>query len=174
MESYDVEPLAGFDPQIGILLASLEDSTREWMGELGDCPVEAIVWQPFPDSYSIGTILLHIIDVEDYWFRNFAAGLERDPAEVKEWLSEETDVDGGIWPTPPAKPLSWYLETLARVRKRAFEALKGIEPERIYERRGRMSLTLRWIVAHVVEHDSYHGGQAVLLNELWKKNSGTL
>jgi len=165
---YDVAPLVNFHPETGLLLAALNDSTREWIGELETPSIDAIVWQPWPNSYSIGALLCHIIDVEAYWFETFAANHERDPEELRVLLSEETKQDDGIWPTPPAEPIEWYFEFHKRVRTRSYEAIRNIDPTKVYEGR-RASFTLRWIVAHVVEHDSYHGGQAVLIHEMWKK-----
>jgi uncharacterized damage-inducible protein DinB len=166
---YDVAPIEGFEPQAGLLLASLADSTREWREELGEPPVEAIVWQPWPGGYSIGGILLHLINVEAGWFERFLAGQERDPDELKLLLSEETDVDACKWPAPPPEPIEWYLALHDRVRERAWAAIKPLtEPERVYKGR-QNEMTLRWVLAHVLEHDSYHGGQAVLLHEMWKQ-----
>lgn len=165
---YDVAPIAGFDLSIGILLASLQDSTREWREELGEPPIEAIQWQPAPNMHSIGALILHIADVELYWFSEFAAGNEIDPQDLKLMLSEEIQQDEVQWPVPPAEPIQWYFDLHDRMREKAWKAIQGIEPERVYERQS-YSCTLRWIAAHVVEHDSYHGGQAVLLHEIWKK-----
>ena len=36
MRVCDAKPLAGFPEPYGMLLAILEDGTREWIGELGD------------------------------------------------------------------------------------------------------------------------------------------
>jgi len=170
MDHYDVRPLEGHHPETGLLLASLVDSTREWRENLESPSVEAVTWQPWPDSHSIGALILHIIDVESYWFETFAAKQERDPEETKLFLSEETQQYGGKWPAPPAEPLSWYFALHDRIRARAFDALRDIAPDTVFERKD-FTCTLRWVVAHVVEHDSYHGGQAVLLHEMWKKTS---
>jgi uncharacterized damage-inducible protein DinB len=35
---------------------------------------------------------------------------------------------------------------------------------------GKSDYSLAWIVAHLVQHDSYHGGQIVMLNQMWKKS----
>jgi uncharacterized damage-inducible protein DinB len=169
---YDIAPLEGYDPQIGLLLANLQDSTREWRENLENPPVEAIVWQPAENMHSIGGLILHIIDCEASWFESFAAGRDRAPEELKLLLSEETQQYGTLWPVPPAEPIEWYFDLQDRLRKRGFEALKGIEPERRYDRK-QFGCSLRWVVGHVVEHDSYHGGQAVLLHELWKKQAKT-
>ncbi len=167
-EFFDVAPLDGYRADVGLLLASLVDSTREWRGELGEPSVEAITWQPVAGSYSIGGILLHNAYVELSWFNRFLAGKTLDPEELKVLLADETDVDEGQWPEAPAKPISWYHEIHDGIRRRVFETLKDVDPDKKYEK-GDFSTTVRWVLAHVVEHDSYHGGQAVLLHELWKK-----
>lgn len=166
MEFFDTEPLAGFDVEIGLLLAGLHDSSREWRGELGKPPVEAIVWQPRPRGHSIGGILLHMADCEAYWFETFSAHKQRPEGEESLLLSKETNVDDGDWPSPPAEPIEWYFDLLDRIRSRSFEALRDLKSTSQHERPG-FSATLRWVVAHVLEHDSYHGGQAVLLHDLW-------
>jgi uncharacterized damage-inducible protein DinB len=170
---HDTPLLEGYDPEIALLLSALEDGTRNWRENLGSPSVEAIVWQPQPDSYSIGGLLLHLIDCEDGWFHAFAAGNPRDPAEVALFLSDETDQYVGSWPTPPAEPIEWYFELHDRIRARAFESLKGVEATKVYDRPARnYQCTLRWVVAHVLQHDSYTGGQAVAMHELWKRKGG--
>lgn len=167
-QNLDIEPLAGYRADVGLLLAALEDSTREWRGDLGDPSIDAIVWQPHPGSHSIGGILLHSASVELHWFDAFLARKTLDPEELKILLTNETDVEHGIWPTPPAHTIAWYYEIHNDIRKRVFESLKEVDPDSRFDR-GAYSITLRWVLAHVVQHDSYHGGQAVLLHELWKK-----
>lgn len=171
--TYDVAALPGYAPEIGLLLATLDDSTREWRENLEEPPIEAIVWQPYPNGYSIGGLLLHIIDVETGWIDKFAAGKPEDPAEIKLFMSRETKQDDGIWPIPPAEPIEWYLSHHDRIRARIKESLRDLEePSRMYQGREN-EFTLRWILAHVVGHDSYHGGQAVVLHELWKRFGST-
>ena len=171
MSHYDIEPLKGFDPQIGFLLSGLVDSTREWHEYMEDLPEEAIGWTPVPGSYNIGCLLLHLIDCEDYWFRQVIAGETRTKEETDLLMSDDVDQESHVWPTPPDKPLSWYFDLHKQVRARAFECLKGQAPNRWIEHH-RDVLTVRWIVAHVLEHDSYTGGQAVALSEMWKKANG--
>ncbi len=166
-----MEPLPGFHPEVGLLLASLQDSTREWRENLGEVLEEALTWQPAPKAYSIGALILHLIDCEDAWFYSFAAGNPREPEEVGLFLSDETDQMSGTWPTPPAKPLSWYYDLHDKIRNRALLSLRDIEPTRTYQRRTPGSTcSLRWVIAHVLEHESYTGGQAVAIHELFLKS----
>lgn len=166
--NYDVQPLDGYHPEIAALLSCLVDGTREWRENLERPKVEAIVWQSAPDAQSIGALILHMIDCESYWFEAFAAGKRRDKEEVKLLLSEEVHQYGGRWPVPPAEPIEWYFELQDRIRARCFEAIKGIEPGRQFDRKN-YGCTFRWVMAHIVQHDSYHGGQAVMVHEAWKK-----
>lgn len=165
---FDVQPLPGYEPEVGILLASLEDSTREWRDELGDAEEDAIIWQPAPNGHSIGTLLLHIADAESWWIETVASGKERSAEELKLLLSEETNQYAGAWPPAPRMPLESYYEILGRIRSRTLETAKSFtDPAREYKQDEWDSVfTLRWILAHIVQHDSYHGGQAVLLKHL--------
>lgn len=165
---YDVAPIAGFDPQVSLLLATLDDSTREWRKHLGEPSIEALTWQPWPGGYSVGALILHIIEVELFWLEGFLAELPEDTALTQLLMSEQIRQYDGHWPVPPAQPLSWYYDLHDRVRARAREAIRALDPGRVYSR-GDNSCTLNWVLAHVVEHDSYHGGQAVVLHEMWKR-----
>jgi uncharacterized damage-inducible protein DinB len=31
-------------------------------------------------------------------------------------------------------------------------------------------MSLRWVLGHVIQHEAYHGGQIVMLHDLWKRS----
>lgn len=168
MIRYDVCPDPAYHPDIGPLLAALQDGTRHWRQELAEVDVETITWQPFPGAHSIGALMLHIAEVEAYWIETVMAGRELSEAEQRELLSDEIDQYSVNWPTPPSEPIEYYDGILRRIRARTVETLKAFDqPADI--RTGRNEYTLRWIVAHVLHHESYHGGQAVFLKLLREK-----
>ncbi len=170
----DVAPLHDFQDPYGLLCAILQDGTNEWRLELGiDLPVEAVVWQPSPGSYSIGAILLHIIMAEVYWFEKFVLDIPIDPEERKLILWDETDVDEGRWPEPHHQPIIWYYELQNRIRARTLEAIKRWPAAETLKPGHSDEISLRWVLGHVIQHESYHGGQAVLLHELWKRRDAT-
>lgn len=163
MRPIDVVPVADADLQIGLLLSVLENVTREWTGELGTIPDDFISWQPFPGGHSIGALILHIADVEAHWLHQIAAGAARSEEELKLLLSEETSQYSVQWPTPPAHPLSWYLEQHRMIRERTRRYVLALNnPDHIAVSRD-TEFTLRWLLSHVISHEAYHGGQAVLL-----------
>jgi uncharacterized damage-inducible protein DinB len=175
MKRYDVPPVEGLDREVGLLLAMLDDGTREWRGELGDVPDEAVVWQPFRNGHSIGAVILHIAAVEVYWLHHVAGGREQSPEEEERLMGDAVDQYAVRWPAPPACPLAWYFEQHDAVRARTRAIISEINDlERITEdagHSGKREFTLRWLLHHVITHEAYHGGQAVLLS-LMRENLG--
>jgi len=165
----DIDERYGIDGDLGTLVATLQDGTREWMGNLESPSPEAVIWQPYSNGPSIGGNLLHIAGCEWYWLGKFVNGEsepEEDPA-IK--YDKILDQGSHIWPTPPAQPIEWYFKVLADRRAKTIEMIRAHgRPQAVYSGRGSES-TYGWIVAHLVEHDSYHGGQAVLLHEMFKR-----
>ena len=172
----DAEPLSGYQEPYGLLCAILQDGTNEWRSELDhNLSEDAVVWQPHPGMNSIGAIILHIIAVEIFWFERFALDLPSDPEESKILMVDETEVDEWRWPDPHRRSISWYLELHDRIRARTMESIKKWpEADSTREWDGKPR-TMRWVLGHVIQHEAYHGGQAVLLNRLWQlRDSGEL
>ena len=169
--SFDVKPLEGYQDPYGLLCAILQDGSREWRGELDpDIGLDAVTWRARPGGQSMGAIMLHIIHVEVAWIERFGLGRTLDPEEDRLLLADEIDVDAGVWPDPPNEPLSWYFELHARLRLRTLEAIKSFPPPETLKESRHGQLSMRWVLGHVIEHESYHGGQIVLLYDLWKSH----
>lgn len=166
MHHFDGLPRPGYDPVVATYLSALEDGTREWLGELGEQSEDVLVWQPFPNGHSVGALILHNADVEAYWIHQVICGVERTEEFSKQVLSAETDQDGVNWPTPPRMLFHEYMTIYFDVRAKTMELLKSVTD---LDREIQLSwgvVTPRWILGHVVQHDSYHGGQAVFISLL--------
>jgi uncharacterized damage-inducible protein DinB len=166
---FDIAPLPCYPEPYATFLATLQDGTREWRDELGDPDPRLIVWQPYPKSHSIGGVLLHIAEVEAYWFEEFCLGRTISPEESLTYMSSEIDQYGGSWPTPPEEPIAYYYDLLDKVRARTLESFKNFPAPEFVKEREWESTTMRWVVGHVIQHESYHAGQAVLLHEMGKR-----
>ena len=170
-EVVDVQPVEGMDVQIGLLLAMLDDATQSWRKDLGDVSEDAICRQPVPDGHSIGAVLLHIADVESHWLYAVATGQARSEEEVRRLLSRETRQYAVQWPVPPRQPLAWYYAQHDEIRERTRRTVRELNnPEHIGIRR-EQGFTLRWLLHHVLTHEAYHSGQAVLLSLLFPKQT---
>lgn len=172
-ERVDVPLVAGLNVQIGLLIAMLDDNTNNWRGELGEVSQETVVWQPFPGTHSIGGLLLHIADVEANWIHEVGAGALRSEEELSALLSRETQQYQVQWPIPPTQPLSWYYAQQDAVRTHTRKLITALnDPEHVGTRQtaqNKTEFTLRWLLHHVLTHESYHGGQAVLLSILHER-----
>lgn len=170
MRSWDLVLPADVEPQLATLIATWHDGYREWRGELGMVKEDAIVWQPYENGPSIGGILLHMADCDAYWINQIALRQPADPEDPAALYNNSMDQYGPNWPVPPRQPITWYFQILESRRAQVIKAIEELaDPNARFQREKSAEFTLRWIVAHLVEHDSYHGGQVVLLHEMYKK-----
>ena len=149
--------------EINYWLVQLDQASHEWLSELGDDVNEAeLIWQAFPDGHSIGAVLTHIAEVEAYWLHHIACG---EPYQDMEGdvLNGEIDQYGIKWPPPPPHPLSFYKALLATTRDKTKTLIGALENPNHTALRGEREFTLSWLMTHVIVHEAYHGGQAVLL-----------
>ncbi|HLP00110.1 MAG TPA: DinB family protein [Fimbriimonas sp.] len=170
---FDARPLEGYPEPYDLLCAILQDGTNEWRWEIDpELGEDAVVWQPYPGAQSIGAIMLHIINVEIIWFERVALEIPPDPNERKLLMADETDVDEAVWPVPHHKPISWYFDLHDQIRARTLERIKEWgHPASTQDLHGD-ARSMRWILGHVIQHEAYHGGQIVLLHQLWKRSQG--
>ena len=152
-------------PEVATYINMLEQSTGEWRGMLGtDLTPEQLVHQAYAGAHSIGAVLLHMADSEAIWTMEVLAGGSVPESLKKELLTDETDVWNGKWPVVPSEPLAYYYEKQDRVREHTLRVLAGLtDIEKDVSAWGN-TFTIRWILGHMVSHDSQHGGQAILLH----------
>ena len=156
------------DEKVALLLAVLDKATREWRKQLGEVSPDALSWQPIPGGHSIGVVLLHMADVEGFCLYEGVTGQARSSEEITRLLSVETEQYAGKWPVPPAEPLEWFYQQQESVRRRTLETAQTISDLSGERALREDTFTVRWLLSHVVAHESYHGGQAVLLHEIYK------
>jgi uncharacterized damage-inducible protein DinB len=172
MEFFDLSVRPGANLELSVLAATLEDSTREWRESLEEPCQEAVIWQIYENGPSIGGLLLHLVSCEQYWFQSFVEKRPQSPEEPAFAYDRTMDQYVPHWPAPPDQPIGWYFDLLERQRKESLEMVRArVDPHERFQG-PRYAASYRWILAHVVEHDSYTGGQAVLLHETWKKLHG--
>jgi len=174
----DIPPVSEMEPQLGMLLSMLDEGTREWRGEfeeLGELSTEAITWQPFSDSHSIGGLLLHIMEVEAFWIHEIAQKKSLTEDELNALVADLTNVDDVKWRTPPAESMVWYWDQFEQVRVRSREIIQNFTDPHLLCALPSLNreYSLRWILHHVVAHEAYHGGQAVFLGLLHKNTIST-
>ena len=170
IEHFDFNAIPGFAPEIGILAAALVDGTREWRDEMESVEIESIIWQARPGGHSIGAMMLHIANVEEIWVMVRLAGIPQSEEKLALFQAASVDFSRAFWPTPPREPLEYYYSLQDNVRKRTLEILAEVRsPDQVVAHPTRpQSFTPRWMVNHLIGHEAYHAGQAILLDDLWR------
>ncbi|MCW3060225.1 MAG: hypothetical protein JWQ02_2046 [Capsulimonas sp.] len=157
-------------PGLAALLGALDNATQTWRKELGEISDDSIAWSPFPNGHNIGALLLHMADTELFWIGEVGGGLPMTAEEAALFLSDDTQQYEARWPSPPTQPLAWFYAQQDAVRARTRQKIAAInDPNHIGRRpeNPEREFTLRWLLGHIVEHDAYHGGQAVLLSAIY-------
>lgn len=163
----DVVEVEARNAEIGLLLGMLDAGTQNARRELGEVAEEAIVWQPYPNGHSIGAILIHLAACEASWLHQVVAGQDVPDLETQWMDGAGIDQYAGIWPAPPAKPLSWYYGLQDEVRVRTRELIGELPDPDVFRTvtwSPDRECTVRWILHHIIEHEAYHIGQAILLS----------
>lgn len=169
MKHFDIAPAEGFHPELGLLISTWRDGWREWTDNLGEVADEHVFWQPYENGPSIGGVILHMVACDQWWILGMAGEMP-DPEKLEIAFDLKIDQYVPHWPTPPAEPMAWYSGLLKETREAMFERIRVLaDPMLMGESPGKWDYTLRWVVAHLIEHDSYHGGQCVLLHEMAKR-----
>jgi uncharacterized damage-inducible protein DinB len=75
---------------------------------------------------------------------------------------------------PHRQPITWYFELQDRIRSRILESIKNLPAAETLKQGHNDAISMRWVFGHVIQHESYHGGQAVLLHDLWKRHQAAL
>jgi uncharacterized damage-inducible protein DinB len=152
-------------PEVATYINMLKQSTGEWRWMLGtDVTPDQISHQAYEGAHSIGAVLLHMADSEAIWTMEVLEGGAVPAALKEELLADQTDVWNGKWPVAPSEPLAYYYEKQDRVREHTLRVLTGLTDIDKEVTAWGNTFTIRWILGHMVSHDSQHGGQAILLH----------
>jgi len=112
---------------------------------------DELMFVPFTGSWSVGKIMLHIADCENYWLHFVVRH------EIEEW----SYYDLVNHPTTPA-----IKEVLESVRNKTMPFLDSLDEsdlDEVYKTPEGEAFTLRWIIWHVLEHEVHHRGELSLV-----------
>jgi uncharacterized damage-inducible protein DinB len=165
MARYDLDVPSGLAPDVALLVAAWRDSAREWLGEVGEVPDEAVTRRHGRNGVSVGALLMHMVDCDEVWIERVVLGLASPPPSVAGEFCRSLSVERREFPDPPSWPFAQYIGLLRDTRERLVAGLAGLSGSQEVVSASGNVFTVRWVLAHLIQHDSYHGGQIVLLLE---------
>jgi uncharacterized damage-inducible protein DinB len=164
-----VEPLAGYEPDIGRWLWALEDMRRATKAGLADITQPELDWTPPGEGNSIGTLLYHIAAIElDWLYTEVLEGREPWPADITNLFRVGVrDEQGGLSPIHGVG-LSDHIHRLDGVREHLLAAFRDMTVQEFRRLRSFPSydVTPEWVLHHLIQHEADHRGQIELLRSL--------
>lgn len=165
-----LEPIAGA-PQVGLLLAALQDGRRRTLRELESVDEGMLGKRPTAlPLHTIGQLLYHIALIEADWVLS-------EIQELPEftwpgWMEAEFPIDvrdeEGRLSDVPAEPMDRALARLARVRSHALEVMSGLDDVELHRLRSLepYDVTPAWALHHLLQHEAEHRAQIALIRDL--------
>jgi uncharacterized damage-inducible protein DinB len=118
-----------------------------------------------PSGLTLLGLAKHLAYVERYWFQSVFAGIDVQFP----WSDEDPDADFRVEPDETTEQILVLYRTECE-RSREISAAASLE-DRAQGPRTR-ELTLRWILAHMVEETARHNGHADIIRELIDGSTG--
>lgn len=119
---------------------------------------EELNFVPFEGSWSVGEIALHIANAEEGWFQYVLK------QEMDEWPNEFSLVDYPSVAAIKALLTSVHNRTDAYLNQLEADAMKRVIVTPWGE-----TITLGWVVWHVLEHEIHHRGELSLILGMLEK-----
>lgn len=144
------------------LVGFLEFHRQTFLGKCAGLTGEELARQPIPPStLSLLGLIRHLADVERVWFRIRLSGEE---IGFQYWTDENEDADfDDLDPTRAQADYEALLTELAESRARLDS--RELEDTFVHPRTG-ATLSVRWLLGHLVEEYARHNGHADLLREV--------
>ncbi len=116
-------------------------------------PQERVYWKPFEHEtflkvFSIGELIIHIAQIQEYLFNGLSANYWDHPHE---WSTREA--------LPDALKIAQYLKEVAETRRKVFEWLKDEDLDKIVHLPDRTPHTIGSLLLKALTHMSHHRGQ---------------
>ncbi|MBA2597643.1 MAG: DinB family protein [Chloroflexia bacterium] len=166
-ERLAIDPLPGYDPEIGLLLGMLEQGrqrTRERLENLHDQDLD---WAPATGENSIGTILYHLAAIELDWL--YSEVLEQPfPPGTEALFPDDVRDDEGRLTIARGATLQSYFDRLDTVRGQLLAAFTGMSPAEFHRERDLPDYTVTpaYVLHHLMQHEAEHRGEIGMLRML--------
>lgn len=160
---YEIKPVEGYTPQIGIMVDMLEeikDRITEDVRDLNQAETDYL----FDDkANSIGAIIMHLAATESY--------SQVETLEERTWTDKEEEfwgIAGGLGTESrdklKGKPIKYYLDLWNQVREKTLKGLKARDDEWFASSIDE-TMNNHWAWFHILEHQAHHMGQIALVKK---------
>lgn len=164
---YEIKPAEGYTPQIGLMVAMLEDLKVRITEEVQDLSQSETDFEFDDKANSIGALVMHLVATEAYY--------QIETLEQRQMTNEEEKlygVGGDLNDTSKKqlkeKPIQHYLDLWSEVRLKSLLGLKT-KDDTWFASEIDEGMNYHWVWYHVMEHQANHMGQIALVKNRQSK-----
>ncbi|PZR39122.1 MAG: hypothetical protein DI538_07720 [Azospira oryzae] len=164
-----IKPLAGYTPQVGALVAMLNNLSQRVEKQLSSMSQQDIDFLLDDKANSIGALIMHLAAAEAYYQVLTFENREFNDEEQKKW-KVAMELGEPARKSFKGKDVSFYLNEYKAVRNKTLEELKKRNDDWLLQDLGGFpgaNNYYGWF--HVMEHQSSHLGQAQMLKKRIQK-----
>lgn len=157
-----IEPAEGYTPQIGVLVSMLEDMKNRVERTVKDLNVDSVDFVLDENANSIGALVMHLAATEAF-YQAFTFGQRELNEEESEQWSIAQNLGDEARNEYKGKSIEEYLKEFDKVREKTLELFKTKDDAWLSEMTENMNNHWAWY--HVMEHQSSHLGQILLIKK---------
>jgi len=163
-------PHPGLATGIGYYLSGMEEVRDQVRQAIKSIDVEHLGKPAFLGAHSIGALALHIGEAEWWWMQCNVAGHKLSEEDAKAPYWDVLDEPEAFWKN--GYTAEFCLQQLDNIRNQTRDVLfgygeKDLERMVSVEREGEVrEQSLRWILHHLIDHESQHKGQILMLKRI--------
>jgi uncharacterized damage-inducible protein DinB len=146
-------------PEIQTYLERLSELRAAMLKTLAGLDASALNWTPLPEeTNSLLVLATHALGAEHGWFAEIIARGPKTRDRLAEFRAQGSDISA----------LHARYTEAARASEQILSALTAADLETTREHPHFGTVTMRWIILHVIEHYAEHLGQMYLTRQLWE------
>lgn len=169
-----LEPVAGLSREIGFLIAGLQEVRKQTVAVVEDMKPDELSRRITRSFHQPGGLALHLAETEFWWIDIVFAGREITEEDRKRFHFDDT--------TETDFALKKYgaddcVRILNLAHERTIETLSEFDDgslDRLYpfpRKEPKFESSLRWILHHLIDHESNHRGQIAMMKRLMRESA---
>jgi uncharacterized damage-inducible protein DinB len=159
----EIKAEEGFTPQIGVIVSMLNDMSNRVERTVKDLSVAEIDFLLDENANSIGTLIMHLAATEKF-YQVYTFEHREFNDEEAEWFTAMS-MGKAAQEKYSGKDVQHYLDVFKKVRKKTLEYLKEKDDEWLAQVPEGYGMNNHWSWYHVMEHQSSHLGQILLIKK---------
>ena len=165
-----LEPLTGYETQVGTWLAAYQEMRWRTLDSLKGLNPNVIDWIPTWGTNPISALLYHLAAIEADWLFTDILELREFPPHIEKLFPVDVRDGEGNLTRIPEVSLETHLQRLTNMREHFMKAMRTISDEDFKRLRifPDYRVTPEWVIHHLMQHEAEHRGQIMDIRDAFE------